>query len=46
MNKQEINKNVNEEDLQHTMNNILQLEKLFIKELKSIHEIEKKYLKY
>ncbi len=40
MDKQNLNINVNEDDLNHTFNNILLLEKLFILEIKEIYEIE------
>jgi RNA recognition motif-containing protein len=40
MNKQNLNTNVNEDDLNHTFKNILLLEKLFISEINKIYEIE------
>jgi hypothetical protein len=40
MDEQSINKDVSEDDLDHTLKNILLLEKLFILEIKKIYEIE------
>ena len=40
MEKQKLNKNVDESNLEHTFKNILLLEKLFILEIKKIYEIE------
>ncbi|WP_133534517.1 hypothetical protein [Tenacibaculum caenipelagi] len=40
MDKQKLNTNVNEDNLNHTFKNILLLEKLFILEIRKIYEIE------
>lgn len=41
MKEQNINMKVSEDDLEHTLNNILILEKLYVLEMRKIYEIEK-----